>query len=60
MKSRQEKANEIRDLITQINARVAELQEDGYSVVFSIRDSQVAWDIIGKIRDVKITRVSSL
>jgi len=34
MRSRQEKALEIRDLITKINAISAELQEDGFTVEF--------------------------
>lgn len=49
MKSRQIKALEVRDLITQVNARVAELREDGYKVEFIGKK-------FGIIKDVKITK----
>lgn len=61
MKTRQEKANEIRDLITQINARVAELEEDGYSVELVGRFYRAAIPVIhGLINDIRITRISKL
>jgi len=54
MKKRQDKANEIRDLVKRINARIAELEEDGYTVQFSGQN----WR--GKINNVTIERTSKL
>jgi len=61
MKSRQEKALEIRDLVKQINARVAELKEDGCTIEFvgSGMYSHRKY-INGLIKDVLIERISKL
>ena len=62
MKTRQEKALEIRDLITKINERVADLEEDGYIIYFSSK--HVAGlgikSISGKIDKVKINKSTNL
>jgi len=55
MKTRQVIALEIRDLIAQINARVAELEEDGYKVLFVGNKS-----IRGKIQRVVIDKTTNL
>ncbi len=52
-KKRQDKANEIRDLITRVNAVSAELKEEGYTVIF--RGGR-----FGNIKDVQIHRVVKL
>lgn len=62
MKTRQKIANEIRDLVTQVNARVAELEEEGYSVGFCSKgliDSRGNFfpnTLEGLISEVKITK----
>jgi len=62
MKSRQKKALEIRDLITQVNARVAELEEDGYTISFQSKPllGLGTRSILGKIYDVSITKSTIL
>ena len=61
MKTRQEKANEIRDLIKQVNARTAELQEEGCTVSFNTVDERMyRTGIDGIINSVTIERVSKL
>ncbi len=52
-KKRQDRANEIRDLITRVNALSAELKEDGFSVIFQ-------GGKFGNIRGVQIHRVVKL
>jgi len=62
MKTRQEKALEIRDLVKQVNARVAELQEDGCTIRFKgvgMMYEPIQY-INGIIDDVKIERLSTL
>jgi len=59
MKTRQEIALEIRDLITQVNARVAELEEEGYSVSF-LNGSQRYSKRTGKITEVVIEKTVKL
>jgi len=55
MKSRQKKAEEIRDLITKVNAISAELQEDGFTVEFhGVRT------IRNRITEVSVERKQSL
>ena len=56
LKTRQEKALEIRDLLKQVNARVAELEEDGYAVEFKGRMRKFK----GFITDVIITKTTVL
>ena len=56
MKTRQDKANEIRDLVTQINARVSELDEDGYEITFRGYNKT----IVGKITDLSIEKITKL
>ena len=53
MKTRQKIANEIRDLITQVNARVAELEEEGYRTHFEGGMGV----ILNKITKVDVTKV---
>jgi len=56
MKSRQEKALEIRDLITQINARVSELEEDGFAVQFLGGTRRIK----GLIKEVVVSKLTHL
>jgi len=56
MKTRQDKANEIRDLITQINARVAELGEDGFTVAFLGGTRRIK----GMLKEVVVSRMTHL
>lgn len=54
MKTRQEKALELRDLVTKINAIVAELEEDDCTVAFNgkmvyARRKQVIHGLIDKV-----------
>jgi len=62
MKTRQEKALEIRDLITQVNARVAELEEEGCIVEFVGESIPycISKSLKGMIKDVLIERTSKL
>ena len=54
MKKRQEIANEIRDYVTKINARIAELEEQGYKVKFG----NLRWG--GKLTHVSIEKIVKL
>jgi len=56
MKTRQAKALEIRDLLKQVNARVAELEEEGYTVEFKGRMRKFK----GFIQDVIISKTTIL
>jgi len=58
IKTRQEKANEIRDLITQINGRISELREDGYRTTFTLGD--VGGYVFGKFTKVNIEKIVKL
>jgi len=61
MNTRQEKALEIRDLIKQVNARVAELKEDGCTIEFVGAGMHThRRHIQGRITDVIIERISKL
>ena len=60
IKTRQEKANEIRDLITQINARVAELEEDDCLTIFTGKGKRCRSNINGMIQNVYIERKYTL
>lgn len=53
MKTRQQKADDIRDLVTQLNARIAELEEDGYKVL-------PVGGLYGKINEINITKTTKL
>jgi len=56
LRTRQQKALEIRDLLRQVNARVAELEEDGYEVSFKGKLRTFK----GFIKDVIITKTTVL
>jgi len=56
IKTRQAKALEIRDLLKQVNARVAELEEEGYTVEFKGRMRKFN----GFIQDVIISKTTVL
>lgn len=56
MLTRQQKADEIRELITQVNARVAELEADGIEVVFNSHRVHIT----GQIKEIIIERTVQL
>lgn len=62
MKTRQEKALDIKDYITKVNALVAELEEEGWEVMFHGKYIYAGSrrSIDGLISDVSIKRVQKL